>query len=62
VNQSQLAVWLKEFFGTPTSTTMLRHSFLTEKYKDVPPLTEMEATAASMGQSSITTALSYVKK
>jgi len=62
VNQSQLAVWLKEFFGTPTSTSMLRHSFLSEKYANVPALKEMEATAASMGQKDITTALSYVKK
>lgn len=61
VNQTQLAVWLKEFFGTPTSTSMLRHSFLTHRYANVPALKEMEQTAADMGHS-LKEALQYVKK
>jgi hypothetical protein len=40
---------------------MLRHIYLSNKYKDVPALKEMKATAANMGHS-IEEALKYVKQ
>jgi hypothetical protein len=40
---------------------MLRHIYLTDKYKDVPALAEMEKTAENMGHE-LSMALKYVKK
>ena len=61
INQTQLAVWLKEFFGGPTSTSMLRHSFLTHKYENMPALKDMQATADAMGHS-IKEQMLYIKR
>ena len=58
----QLTACLYSFFKQPTSTTMLRHIFLSDKYKDVPALKEMMETADKMGQQNLETALKYVKK
>jgi hypothetical protein len=58
---SQLQQRLNKIFGRQASVNILRHSFLTEKYKNVPELIEMKKTADNMGHS-IDTALEYVKK
>jgi hypothetical protein len=58
---SNMPKLLNTFFDKPISTSMLRHIFLTEKYKDAPPLKDMNDTAKAMG-TSVGTMLSYVKK
>lgn len=60
-SQSQLQQRLASIFGKPVSVNILRHSYLTEKYKDIPLLTEMTNTAKEMGHS-VQQALEYVKK
>ncbi len=62
ISPTQLTQLLYGFFGRNVSTTMLRHIFLTERYKDVPALKEMEATAEAMGHSLNQAFVSYVKK
>jgi len=51
----------KAFDGKHVSTDMLRHIFLTNQYKDIPKLNDMEALAADMGHS-LNTALQYIKR
>lgn len=51
ITQTQLTSILYSFFEKPISTSMLRHIFLTDKYKNVPAITEMEETARRMGHS-----------
>ena len=61
ITQTQLTSILYSFFEKPISTSMLRHIYLTDKYKDVPALAEMEKTAENMGHD-LSMALKYVKK
>ncbi len=61
INPTQLSNMLYTFFNKPISTSMLRHIYLTDKYKDVPALKEMEKRASDMGHS-VDLALEYVKK
>jgi hypothetical protein len=58
---SNMPKLLNTFFDKPISTSMLRHIFLTDKYKDAPPLKDMNDTATAMG-TSVGTMLTYVKK
>ena len=58
---SNMPKLLNSFFEKPISTSMLRHIFLTEKYKDAPPLKDMNDTATAMG-TSVATMLTYIKK
>ena len=51
----------KIFGGKHISTDMLRHIYLSEVYKDVPPIRQMEQLASDMGHS-VGTAMTYVKK
>lgn len=57
----QLTRRLNNMFGKKISTSMLRHIYLTEMMKDVPPLLDMEQRAKDMGHS-ITEAMKYVKQ
>ena len=52
---------LNRIFGSPTSTSMLRHIYLSNIYKDVPALKQMTDLADEMGHD-VSTALQYVKK
>jgi hypothetical protein len=52
---------LCKIFGKNVSVNILRHSFLTEKYKEVPAITEMNQIAKDMGHN-VGQALLYVKK
>lgn len=62
LSSSQLTQRLNHIFdGKKASTTILRHVFLTDKYKNVPALKDMENTATMMGHD-LKTALEYVKK
>lgn len=64
MSQPQLSIRLNKIFG-PTekiiSVNMLRHSYLTSQYKDIPSLARLEKTAEEMGHS-VGEALLYIKK
>lgn len=62
INPTQLSNILYTFFNKPISTTMLRHIYLTNVYKDVPALKEMEQRAEDMGHSIKEQFETYVKK
>lgn len=57
----QLTTMLNTFFDKRVSVNLLRHSFLTHMYKDLPDLKEMKERAEEMGHS-LDQALEYVKK
>jgi integrase len=59
---SKLTVKLNKIFGKRISTNMLRKIYLTDKYKDVPALKDMEETSREMGHSVMEALTSYVKK
>lgn len=61
ITSTQLTQFLHSFFGKPISTSMLRHIYLTDKYKAMPALVEMQETAKAMGHT-VEEALRYVKK
>lgn len=61
ISVPQLTNLLNSFFDKKVSVNMLRHSFLTHIYKDMPDLKTMKDTAKGMGHS-IEKALEYVKK
>jgi integrase len=61
LSSSQLQQRLNQILGKKASVNILRHSFLSEKYKDLPALKEMEERAADMGHT-LEQALLYVKK
>lgn len=58
---SRITLLLNAIFGKNVSTTLLRHIYLTDQYKNVPALSKMDETAMSMGHST-EQALEYVKK
>ena len=49
-------------FGKNISVDALRSIYLSNKYKDVPAMLDMEATATAMGHSVGTALTDYVKK
>ena len=57
----QITRILNKVFGKNISTSMLRHIYLTNVYKDVPRLNQMEHLADEMGHS-ISTAMEYIKR
>lgn len=61
INATQLTNMMYGFFERPLSTSLLRHIYLSHKYKDIPALKEMTETAEAMGHS-VAEALKYVKK
>ena len=61
ISAPQLTNMLNTFFDRRISVNMLRHSFLTHIYKDVPDLKDMKERASDMAHD-IETALSYIKK
>jgi hypothetical protein len=52
---------LNAVFGKKASINILRHSFLSEKYKDLPDLTDLQEEATAMGHS-LKEHLEYIKK
>jgi integrase len=58
VNLAQL---LNKMYDKEISTTMLRHIYLTHKFKDLPALKDLKEAAQGMGQKQIETMLEYVK-
>lgn len=61
VNATQLTNMMYGFFEKPLSTSLLRHIYLSNKYKDMPALKEMVETADAMGHT-VQEAMKYVKK
>jgi hypothetical protein len=62
LSSSQITKMLNKIFdGKSISTDLLRHIYLTNLYKDVPALEELENTASEMGHT-FATSLTYVKK
>jgi Sec-independent protein translocase protein TatA len=61
ISPTQLTQILHGFFDKPLSTSMIRHIYLTDKYKAMPALVEMQETAKAMGHT-VEEALRYVKK
>ena len=53
---------LQKIFGKTISVDNLRSIYLSEKYKNIPSLVDMEATATAMGHSIQTGLTDYVKK
>ena len=53
-------IWNK-IFGKNISTSMIRHIYLTDVYKDVPQINKMENLADQMGHS-VSTAMEYIKR
>jgi hypothetical protein len=52
---------LNKVFDKNVSTSMLRHIYLTNEYKDIPALSKMQNIASEMGHS-ISTAMEYIKR
>jgi hypothetical protein len=61
LSSSQITRMLNKILGKKTSTDILRHIYLTNYYKDVPAILNMEKLATDMGHS-VNTAMQYVKK
>ena len=57
----QITRTLNKIFGKNISTSMLRHIYLTDVYKDIPKINKMENLADQMGHS-VSTAMEYIKK
>lgn len=62
ITPTQLVQLLYGFFGKNVSTSMIRKIYLTDKYKNIPALREMEDTATKMGHSVEEMLKSYVKR
>ena len=60
LTSSYLTKLLNRIFGCNISTSLLRHIYLSSKYKDIPALADMQKTAEEMGHS-VTEALRYVR-
>jgi hypothetical protein len=52
---------LNKVFDKNVSSSMLRHIYLTNKYKDIPALSKMEEVAADIGHS-VKQAMEYIKR
>jgi len=61
LSSPQITRILNKVFGKRVSVDMLRHIFLTDLYKGMPNLIDMEKTAKEMSHS-LMTALTYIKK
>lgn len=61
ISAPQLTNMLNTFFDKRISVNILRHSFLTHLYKDMPDLKDMKDMASDMGHD-LSQALEYVKK
>lgn len=61
LTSSQLQQRLNGILGKKASVNILRHSFLSEKYKDLPAVRELEERAEAMGHT-LEQALLYVKR
>jgi hypothetical protein len=56
-----IATRLNEIFGKKVSTSALRHIYISDKFKNMPSLKELQETASAMSHS-IPQMLEYIKK
>lgn len=56
-----ITLMINSIFGKKISTNMLRHVYLSNKYKDIPAIKEMYATSDAMGHDLKTSLEMYVK-
>ena len=61
ISSPQITSMLYSFFDKPISTSMLRHIFLSNKFKDIPSINDLKDTAAKMGHD-VGTMLRYIKQ
>ena len=61
INPPQITRILNKVFEKKISTSMLRHIYLTDTYKNVPEIKKMEDLASNMGHS-VSTAMEYIKR
>ena len=61
INPPQITRILNKVFEKKISTSMLRHIYLTDTYKDIPEINKMEKLASEMGHS-VSTAMEYIKR
>jgi hypothetical protein len=60
LSNAALTQMLNAAFGKKIGTSMLRHIFLSDKFKDIPKLAELQSTADSLGHS-VGQMLEYIK-
>ena len=56
-----IATRLNEIFGKKISTSALRHIYISDKFKNMPSLKELQETASALGHS-VPQMLEYIKK
>jgi hypothetical protein len=61
LTQPRITQKLNDIIGSKTSTSMLRHIYLSSVYKDTPALEDLNQIAKDMGHS-VATAMEYAKK
>jgi hypothetical protein len=61
LNSPEIAMRLNTMFKKNISTSMLRHIYLSEKFKNMPSIKELKDTASSMGHS-VSQMLEYIRK
>jgi hypothetical protein len=61
LSSPQVTRILNKIFGKNVSSSMLRHIYLTDKYKDIPALSKMQNLATDMAHS-VSTAMEYIKR
>jgi ribosomal protein L12E/L44/L45/RPP1/RPP2 len=61
IDSSQITKLLNKAFGKNVSTDLLRHSFISSKYENIPALKEILDTAEQMGHS-VLQSLQYIKR
>jgi ribosomal protein L18 len=61
LSSPQISRILNKVFNKNVSTSMLRHIYLTDIYKDLPALNKMEKLSSQMGHS-VSQAMEYIKK
>jgi hypothetical protein len=62
LSPSRLTLKIQHILGKKTSVSILRSSYLSEKYAQIPPVAEMDKTAYSMGHGIIEQLNTYIKK
>mgnify|MGYP003389213945 FL=1 len=61
ISSSQITRLLNGIFGKNVSTSMLRHIYLSDKFKNMPTIKEMQEVSADLGHT-LPTMLTYIKK
>jgi hypothetical protein len=56
-----ITLMINSIFGKRVSTNLLRHIFVSNKYKDIPAIKELDATSTAMGHDLRTALEMYVK-